>query len=293
MNFIIVIVSWNTKDLLRDCLRSVFLELANAQLMAKVFVVDNNSADGSAQMVREDFPNVKLIANSENLGFAAANNQVLLHYPAPFYLILNPDTEVLPGAFQTLLKFMESHPKAGIVAPQLLNSDRSIQRSCRSFPTISGMTFALLGLKSFRGKKIGNYLMLDFDHKSTSQVDQPEGACLLVRSEIVEKLDAFDERFFMLFEEVDWCYRIKQAGYEIWFNPEAKIIHHYGQSIKQVKAKMIYYSHRSFYLYITKHSSSVLLFIFKPLLYCGLMVLAGLRIVTYLIRSKIVKFNHS
>jgi GT2 family glycosyltransferase len=293
MDFIIVIVSWNTKDLLCSCLRSVFLELATSQLKATVFVVDNNSFDGSADMVRQDFPEVQLIANTKNLGFAAANNQILLHHSAPFYLILNPDTEVLPGAFSTLLKFMESHPKAGIVAPQLLNTDRSIQRSCRSFPTIAGMTATLLGLKSFRGKKAGNYLMLDFDHNSVREVDQPEGACLLVRGGIVEKLGAFDERFFMLFEEVDWCYRIKQAGFEIWFDPEAKIIHHYGQSIKQVKAKMIYYSHRGFYRYITKHSSSILLLIFRPLLYCGLMVVAGLRIFMYVIKSKIAKFNLS
>ncbi len=282
MDFIIVIVSWNTKALLRSCLASVFRELETLSERAEVFVVDNNSADGSAEMVRQEFPEVQLIANQKNLGFGAANNQVLLHQESPFYLILNPDAEVLPGAFSKLLSFIKDHPQAGIVAPQLLNTDLTIQRSCRSFPTIAGMTATLLGLK-----KASNYLMLGFDHQQARQVDQPEGACLLVRGEIIKKLGAFDERFFMLFEEVDWCYRIKQAGYEIWFYPEAKVIHHYGQAIKQVKARMIYHSHRGFYRYITKHSKSSLLFLFRPFFYVGLMALAVLRISIHFIKSKL------
>src|SRR5690348_10113240 len=129
----VIIVSWNTKELLRRCLHSLFQDLAGKE--AQVYVVDNNSADKSAQMVAEEFPQAKLIANDENLGFGRANNQVLNKVDSDFYLLLNPDTEVLPGSIATLQKFMAEHPKAGIVAPQLLNSDRTIQRFCRAFPT--------------------------------------------------------------------------------------------------------------------------------------------------------------
>jgi N-acetylglucosaminyl-diphospho-decaprenol L-rhamnosyltransferase len=280
----VLIVSWNTRELLRQCLSEILKETAGIQ--AEIFLVDNASADGSAEMVRADFPNVHLIANDTNRGFAAANNQALAKSTGEFILLLNPDTEVKPGAIKTLIDFAKAHPKAGIVAPQLLNSDDTIQRSCREFPTFAGMLFELMGLSRLfpNDKRFGAYKMLDFNHTTEREVDQPEGACLLLPRQVIEKVGSLDEGYFMLFEEVDWCYRIKQAGWQIWFTPAAQVVHHYGQSIKQVKVRMIMCSHRGLYRFWSKHYCGAM-WPFKPFVYSGLMALAGYRIARYKLAS--------
>jgi GT2 family glycosyltransferase len=281
----VITVSWNTRDLLRECLRSLVSELDG--LDAEVFLIDNASHDGSAEMVRCQFPEIKLVANASNRGFAAANNQALKTASGEFVLLLNPDTVVHKGAIRTLLQFMQAHPKAGIVAPQLLNTDGTVQRSCRQFPTFLNMSYELLGLsRIFANQPIfRQYKMLDWNHDDERQVDQPEGACLLLRKKVIDDVGLLDEGFFMLFEEVDWCYRIKEAGWEIWFTPKAKITHHYGQSIKQVKAKMILSSHRGLYRFWHKHyrGNRWYLDIFA---YSGLMVLAYVRILSHKIKSQ-------
>jgi GT2 family glycosyltransferase len=279
----VIVVSWNTRELLRACLTSLLAELNGVQ--AEVFLIDNDSADGSAEMVATDFPQVRLIANKSNRGFAAANNQALDVVLGQFVLLLNPDTEVHAGALSDLLAFMGTHPRAAIVAPQLLNSDGSIQRSCRQFPTFLGMLYELMGLSKFFPDKplFRQYKMLDWQHDDERQVDQPEGACLLVRKAVIDQVGKLDEGFFMLFEEVDWCYRIKQAGWEIWFTPEAKVTHHYGQSIKQVKAKMILSSHRGLYRFWRKHYRGKRWYL-DGIAYSGLMALAYVRIFTHTVR---------
>jgi GT2 family glycosyltransferase len=273
----VFVVSWNTKQLLQRCLTSLLAELQG--LDAEVILVDNASADGSAEMAAREFPQVKLIANSDNLGFAAANNQAFAISKGENILLLNPDTEVHPGSIHNLLQFLESKPRAGVVAPQLLNSDGSIQRSCREFPTFTGMFFELLGLSRLfpNDKRFGSYKMLDFNHDTERQVDQPEGACLLVPRRVITEVGFLDEGYFMLFEEVDWCYRIKKSGWEIWFTPEPKVTHHYGQSIKQVKARMIVCSHRGLYRFWSKHYCGNK-WPLKPFVYAGLMGLAVARI---------------
>jgi GT2 family glycosyltransferase len=279
----VIVVSWNTRELLRACLSSLLAELDGVD--SEVFLIDNDSADGSAEMAATNFPQVKLIANKTNRGFAAANNQVLDIATGDFVLLLNPDTEVYPGALKTLIEFMRAHPRAAIVAPQLLNSDGSVQRSCRQFPTFLGMLYELLGLSKFFPDKplFRQYKMLDWEHDDERQVDQPEGACLLLRKEVIKEVGKLDEGFFMLFEEVDWCYRIKQAGWEIWFTPTAKVTHHYGQSIKQVKAKMILSSHRGLYRFWRKHYRGNRWYL-DGFAYSGLMALAYARIFSYKLR---------
>lgn len=265
------------------CLQTLRRELEAIE--SEVFVVDNASADGSADMVRASHSWVKLIANDANLGFAAANNQALKISTGDYVLLLNPDTELVPGAISELLEFFEKHPQAGIVAPQLINSDGSIQRSCRAFPTFLAMLYELLGLsKLFPNHKLfGRYKMLDFNHDQHREVDQPEGACLLLSRQVIEKVGILDEGYFMLFEEVDWCYRIKQAGFQIWFDPSAKVIHHYGQSIKQVKARMILSSHRGLYRFWSKHYAKGRWYL-RGFVYTGLMALAYLRIASHSLR---------
>jgi len=276
----VVIVSWNTKDLLRRCLDTLKKELGGID--AEVFVIDNHSADCSADMVAKEHPWVQLIANDANLGFAKANNQAMKIAQGSYILLLNPDTEVQPGSIQTLLKFLPERRQAGIVAPQLLNSDGSIQRSCRAFPTFLNMLYELVGLSKLfpNVQTFRKYKMLDWNHDDERQVDQPEGACLLLRRTVIEEVGMLDEGFFMLFEEVDWCYRIKKAGWQIWFTPKAKVIHHYGQSIKQVKVPMILSSHRGLYRFWHKHYRDGRWYL-DAIAYTGLMTLAYLRIAAY------------
>jgi GT2 family glycosyltransferase len=288
MRLSVVIVSWNTVALLRRCLETLRAEVADflADGNCQVFVVDNASHDGSAAMVASEHPWVKLIANDSNAGFARGNNQAIKQSLGDNILLLNPDTEVLPSAIHTLLKFLDATPQAGVVAPQLLNSDLSIQRSCRQFPTFAGMFYELVGLSRIfaHASTFRQYKMLDWQHDDTRQVDQPEGACLMIRRAVIDKVGLLDEGYFMLFEEVDWCYRIKEHGYQIWFTPEAKVIHHYGQSIKQVKAKMILSSHRGMYRFWHKHYQGKRWYLSAPA-YMGLMSLAYVRIAAHSLRQ--------
>jgi len=288
----VIVVSWNTKDLLRACLSSLQSELKAlcSEQDSEVFLVDNSSADGSAQMAAVEFPWVKLTANSDNKGFAAANNQALAHARGDFVLLLNPDTEVKPGAIRTLIDFFPGHPRAGVVAPQLLNTDGSIQRSCRAFPSFIGMVFELIGLSrmfpagSKYGAKFREYKMLDWQHDDERQVDQPEGACLMIKRQLLDEIGTLDEGYWMLFEEVDWCFRAKKAGWEIWFTPGAQVVHHYGQSIKQVKVRMILSSHRGLYRFWFKHYRGNRWWL-DGIAYGGLMALAYLRISMYKLRA--------
>lgn len=284
----VIIVSWNTRELLRRCLVALKQEIAGID--AEVFVVDNNSADGSADMVAAEHPWAKLIANDANLGFAKANNQAMKIAQGSYILLLNPDTEVQPGSIHTLLKFLPERRQAGVVAPQLLNSDGSIQRSCRAFPTFLNMLYELIGLSKFfpNVSTFRAYKMLDWNHDDERQVDQPEGACLLLRRKVIEEVGTLDEGFFMLFEEVDWCYRIKKAGWQIWFTPKAKVVHHYGQSIKQVKVPMILSSHRGLYRFWHKHYREGRWYL-DGIAYAGLMTLAYLRIAAYQLTKPQVK----
>ena len=294
LDLTVVVVSWNTRDLLDRSLETLKEDLErtsnSSNLVTEVFVVDNDSKDGSAAMVAEKHGWATLIANDDNLGFAKANNQVLRQAKGRYILLLNPDTEVEKGALKTLIDFLEAHPKAGIVAPQLLNSDGSIQRSCRQFPTFTGMLFELIGLSKLfpKGSKMGTtfraYKMLDWEHDDEREVDQPEGACLLLRREVLEEVGLLDEGYFMLFEEVDWCYRIKKAGWQIWFTPKARVMHHYGQSIKQVKARMILSSHRGLYRFWRKHYRGNKWYL-DGFAYSSLMALAYFRIASHKLKS--------
>jgi GT2 family glycosyltransferase len=288
----VIIVHWNTCQLLDRCLNTLSKELQALNLFntgSEVFVVDNNSADGSATTVANNHPWVKLIANKENLGFARANNQALQLASGKYILLLNPDTEIYSGALGSLIAFLDHHHRAGIVAPQLINTNGSIQASCRTFPSFKGLFYELIGLSRLMppGSSTRNYKMLDWGHDDERQVDQPEGACLLIRKELFSQIGLFDEGFFMLFEEVDWCYRAKQAGWEIWFTPNAKVLHHLGQAINQVKTKMILSSHRGLYRYWYKHHRHSRKYL-DAIVYGALMGLAYFRIASYSIKRSLL-----
>ncbi len=295
MQLSVIIVNWNTCELLDRCLNTLSIELKALNLFdsgSEVYVIDNNSADGSQTAVAKNHPWVKLISNEDNLGYARANNQALQLASGKHVLLLNPDTEIYSGAIGSLISFLDDHLRAGIVAPQLINTDGSIQSSCRTFPSFTALLYELVGLSRIMpaGSRARSYKMLDWGHDDERQVDQPEGACLLIRKELFSQIGLFDEGFFMLFEEVDWCYRAKQAGWEIWFTPKAKVLHHLGQAIKQVKIKMILSSHRGLYRYWYKHHRHSRKYL-DAIVYGALMSLAYLRIVSYSIRRSILQLG--
>jgi GT2 family glycosyltransferase len=243
----IVIISYNVRDLLRDCLRT----LSNQH----VIVVDNASSDGSAAMVRTEFPAVELTANTNNRGFAAACNQGIAASTEDFILILNPDTLVTPAALQTLLELMQAEPRAGACGPRILNPDGSLQPSCRRFPTLPRLLLDEFGLgKLFpHSKFFGGYRMTWWAHDQLREVDQVMGAALLLRREALKQVGTFDERFFMYFEEVDLCLRLRAAGWKVLFVPAAQVTHHGGRSARQVLAEATLYRYQSLGAFYRKH----------------------------------------
>lgn len=233
MKLSIAIVNWNVSDLLEKCLSSIFKYPPNADF--ETIVVDNASSDNSVEMVRNRFPKVRLLENKKNMGFSAGNNRAVQESSGEFILILNPDTEITKGSLDDLINFLETHPEAGIVAPKIINPDGSLQKSCMGFPTLGAMAMRQLFLELlWPGNPFTRtYLMSDFKYDRIREVDQPMGACLLVRRELFDEVGLFDEKSFMFFDEVDLCYRAKVHGWLIFFTPQPRIIHHGGSSIKK------------------------------------------------------------
>lgn len=258
----IVIVNWNTKKFLGDCLQSIYETAGTLNL--EVIVVDNNSSDGSAELVRQNFGQVKLIANSSNLGYAKGNNQGIRESRGRYILLLNPDTIVLPGSLKKLVEFMEEHPQAGAVAPKLVYPDGSLQYSVRSFPTLDCLIYETLYLQRLfpKSRTFGKYRMTYWDYNEVKEVDQPAASALLLCREALEEVGLMDERFFLLFNDVDLCYRLKEAGWKIYFFPEAKIVHFHGQSTKKVRRRTIIESHLGLYRFYRKHYRGKMFFLF-------------------------------
>ncbi|RJO59256.1 glycosyltransferase family 2 protein [Candidatus Parcubacteria bacterium] len=230
----VIIVSWRVKTQLRDCLESIYA-LAEPQQPGEVFVVDNHSNDGTNEMLKADFRQVKLIANQENLGFAKANNHALAQTQKPFIFFLNPDTKVTEGAFARMLQVFERHERAGIVGPKLLNPDNSLQKSVRNLPTPLALVAIFLKMRFWwpNFPPLKKYLQIDFDYDREQSVGQVMGAAFLVRRKVFEEIGNLDEKFWIWFEEVDFCMRAKNADWETWYTPEAKIFHTGGESFSR------------------------------------------------------------
>ncbi|MFC1613342.1 glycosyltransferase family 2 protein [Patescibacteria group bacterium] len=266
MTLSIIIVNWNVKDLLEKCLTSIYKETQNIDF--EVIVIDNASSDNSADMVRNKFPQVKLIANKENKWFAGGNNQGIKMAQGDLILLLNPDTVVLDGAVNKMVGIMGG---AAVLGCKLLNPDMTIQPSCRKLPCLSDQILILLKLHNFfpNLKPIRKYYMSDYKYNDTREVEQVMGACLMTRKKVVEQIGGLDEKYGSIFEEVDFCRRvgntpvtyIKEGKHtpdpsnrgelakivpllrgdrgvlnsKIYFTDKAKIIHHKGQSFRQRK----------------------------------------------------------
>jgi GT2 family glycosyltransferase len=273
----IVVVHYNTPDLLRGCLAS----LRSCTLPSTVVVVDNASpSPEGVAVVEHDFPEVQLIRCPANRGFAAACNAGLKALCPPLggapgrveglFLLLNADTVVQPGAVEALVSFLEAHPRAGAAGPRLLNPDGSLQENAFTFPTLamSFLDFFPLHGRIYRSRLNGRYPQMYGDQPFP--IDHPLGACLLVRGEALAQVGLLDEGYFMYVEEVDLCYRLKRAGWEVWHVPAARVVHLGGQSTRQMPERMFVELHRSRYRFFHRYYPPVFLWAHRGITRLGL-----------------------
>jgi GT2 family glycosyltransferase len=268
----ISIVSYNTRDLLRACLQS--LEARHVEVELEIIVVDNGSTDGSAEMVRAEFPKVLLIDAGENPGYGRANNLGLKHANGRHFFVLNSDTEVQPGALRALVDFLDDHPQAGAVTAQLILPDGSIQPSCATDPNLMKVFWEQTYLdRLFPNNKItGGYTMTHWNYDDVREVEQVAGAAVVIRREAWQQIGGFDPAFFMYFEDTDLCIRLRKAGWSIWFLPDARVHHKVGASSDkdwQLRARMISSLNWSRYYYFSKRESTFRGRILKVLVIMG------------------------
>ncbi len=272
----IVIVSYNTCGLLEKCLRSV-MEFTQG-LAYEIFVVDNASRDGSAEMVRSKFPTVTLIANPENLYFTKANNQALKLSKGRYYLILNPDTFIRGNTFKTLTDFMDATPRTGACGPKFLNADGTLQGIGHRFPTLA---FAVSEWSFFAAFFPDNPIRRhrvygDSQGLEVQEIEATGGSCMMVRKEAAAKVGFLDEGFLMYAEETDWCKRIRNAGWKIFYVPQASITHYSQKSSEQSSPFWIETIRTNSLLhYFRKHAGLLVFILLWPLsrLYLGILFL--------------------
>ncbi len=257
MELSVIIVNYNVKYFLEHCLYSVFKSLKNTK--AEIFVVDNNSADGSAGMVREKFPEVKLIVNKKNIGFARANNQAIVKSAGKYILLLNPDTVVEEDSFSKCLSFMEKHPDAGGLGVKMIDGKGNfLPESKRSLPTPAVAFYKIFGLSYIfpKSKRFGKYHLTYLNKDEIHEVDILPGAFLFLRKSALEKTGLLDERFFMYGEDIDLSYRILKAGYKNYYFPETTIIHYKGESTRKASINYVRLFYSAMIIFAQKHFSA-------------------------------------
>jgi GT2 family glycosyltransferase len=284
----VVIINFNAKQYLHNCISSVISEL-NSHVDHEVIVVDDASTDGSPQMVKEDYSSVKLIENERNLGFVASNNIGIKAASGKFIFCLNNDTVVKDGAIKGLVNFMKAHPDAGAIGPKLLNSDGTIQYQCRrSFPTPLNSFFYFSGISRFfpKSKTISSYLMTYLDDAETIKVDSLCGAAMMVTRDVVASVGPMDEDYFMYGDDIDWCYRIKKAGWNIYYHPQAEIFHYGGRGgSRSMPFKSLYRYYRAMAVYHKKHNAGRHFFILNCLVYTAIWMKFTISVFASIIRK--------
>jgi GT2 family glycosyltransferase len=267
----ICIVTYKVRGLLRDCLNSL---AESTRLDYEVIVVDNGSQDGVVEMLHAEFPSVEVIENDQNLGFTRPMNQAMHLSHGKYVVLLNPDTLILPGALDTLVAFMQDHPEVGICGPKVLNRDGSLQKPCRrgeSRPWAVFTYFSGLARLFPKSKLFGEYLMNYMDEDQTHPVAGVSGSCMLVRRETINQIGYMDERFFAYQEDADYCYQARQAGWQIYYLPQARIIHYGGMGGSRVQPyRSIYEWHRSYFLFYRKNYARDYFFLFNGLYYTAM-----------------------
>jgi GT2 family glycosyltransferase len=253
LDLTVCIVNWNTRADLRRALESVFARAGEAAF--EVIVVDNASRDGSPAMVRREFPQVRLITNRVNRGFAAGNNEALRRARGRHRLLLNSDTVVHGGAFAAVVRFMDAHPEAGAVGLRVHNPDGTLQYSCRRFPRLATGLFRKVPLGRLIPDNRWNreYLMSDWAHDTVREVDWVSGAAMCMGAGALAQMGRLDERYFMYCEDLDWCYRARRAGWKIYYLPQAVVTHAIGRSTDLRPLRMVREFHRSMSRFYWKH----------------------------------------
>ncbi len=273
----VIIVSYNVRQYLERCLETVLADLPASGVKGEVRVFDNASSDGSQSMVVEKFPQVRLHASEVNVGFAAANNFVmkeLMASPSPpdYFFLLNPDTEVLPGATGTLLAFMEENPGVAVASPRLLNPDGSLQPSAFRFPGLIQTFFDFFPIhpRLYSSPLNGRYPGFLYRKGKPFPIDHPLGAAMMVRRKAVEEVGLMDEGFFIYCEEIDWCLRFRKAGWLVYCVPQAGVIHHIARSTSRFPEKALVELWKSRYRLFSKHRGPIFLRAFRLLVKAGL-----------------------
>jgi GT2 family glycosyltransferase len=264
----ICIVTYQSRKFLEDCLRSIY---ANTDLLFEIIVVDNGSTDNVVQMLEDEYPKVQVIRNPKNEGYTKPMNQAMRKAQGRYLIQLNPDTLVLPDSLKQLTAFMNENPNVGICGPKVLNSDATLQSPCRrGEPTPWAVITYFLGLWRLfpKSRFFGQYLLNYFDEDITHPVDGVSGSCMVVRREVIDQIGYLDERFFAYQEDADFCFRARQAGWQVFYVPNAKIIHYGGVGGSRVEPyRSIIAWHKSYYLYYRKNLANRYLFFFNWLYY--------------------------
>src|SRR3990172_7738260 len=284
----ICIVSYQARDLLRDCLRSIYETIDS--LSFEIIVVDNYSEDGTLEMLKDEFPNVRLLVNDHNTGYTRPNNQAMRESKGRYVVLLNPDTLVKPNAIAELFAFLETHPEVGIVGPKVLNRDGSLQKQCRrseARPWDAFCYFSGLSRIFPHDKRFSGYLMTYLSEDLTHEAEAVSGSCMMIRHKVIDQIGYLDELFFAYQEDTDYCRRARLAGWKVFYDPSAQIIHYGGEGGSNVQPfRSIIEWHRSYYLYYRKHFARDYLFVFNAIYYMGMLIKLELSLFSNLFRKK-------
>lgn len=271
MRISIIIVSYNTRELLKNCINSIYMTYPKKDL--EILVVDNGSSDGSPTMVREKFGNVIFIESKENLGFAKANNIGIKKAEGEYILLLNPDTIVTKDCLEKSICYMDKHKDIGILGCKVVMPDGGLDLACRrSFPTPEVSFYRMAGLSKLfpKNRRFGQYNLTYLDENETYEVDSVVGAFMMVRREAIEQVGMLDEDYFMYGEDIDWCYRIKQSGWKVVYYHEAVIFHYKGASGGKKNPAIIREFYRAMQLFYEKHYKSEYSFVTTGVIYLGI-----------------------
>ncbi len=276
----IIIVTWNSEEYIESCLTAIKKGGAPTRPY-EIIIVDNASQDKTVELAKEKFPDIRMIENSSNLGLSRAVNQSAKISTGKYILLLNPDVVVKEDAIQELYQFMEQKEDVGACGPRFWTLSGKLQRSCRELPSFRNLFTEFTGLG--RLTKCSSWKMWYFKHSELREVDQPMGSCLLIRKKVFDEIDGMNPRYPIFMNDVDLCYRIKKAGYKIYFVPFANVSHYLGGSTRKVRRKMILEEHWSMYRYLKDHFKNHFLVALYALL---LLVSAFYRILFVMIKEK-------
>jgi len=273
MDLSIIIVNYNTKKLLRDTIQSVIDTVDSTKY--EIIVVDNASNDGSIELVKKQYPQVMLIENKDNLGFPKANNIGIREALGEYILLLNSDTKVLDHCIEKCLEYMDMNFNVGALGCKLVLANGKLDHACkRGFPTPKASLYYILKLHKLfpLSKRFGEYTLNYLPIDEINEVDALTGAFMMLRKEVINKVGPLDETFFMYGEDLDWCFRIKDAGYKVIYYPEAVTIHYKGGSSKRKRYKTIYEFHRAMYIFYNKHYRNKYNFVVTGIVFAAIAV---------------------